>query len=343
MASLQEDIILFREALQKAEKPMFLYDDDPDGLSSFLLLYRYRKEGKGVFVKSSPVVDAKFVKTVEEYNPDVIFILDMPVVEQDFIDKVNRPIYWIDHHEPQKNTNVNYLNPRKYDDTDNRPTNYWAYKIVQQDQWIAVAGCLADWFLPDFAAEFSQQNPEILPAEIKTVEEALFTTQAGKISRIFSFILKGKSPETQKCIKILTRIQHFNELLKQTSAQGKFVYKKYETVNKEYEALLSSVSEKDVKGNIVLFSYHEKSTSFTSDLSNELLFKFPNKVILICREKSGEMKCSMRGAAYDLPQLIHSSLEGLDGYGGGHKHACGVCVKVKDFPTFLERVEKQIS
>jgi len=346
MRTVQDDVLVFREELLSAENPLFLYDDDPDGLTSFLLLYRKVKKGKGTFVKSVPKVGIEHLKHVEEYNPDKIFILDMPMVDQEFIDKAiaggKRKIIWVDHHESQKNTGVFYLNPRNYDDKDNRPTNYWCYQAVQQDQWISLAGCLADWFVPEFAAEFSKQYPKILPPEVTTIEEALFTTLAGRLSRIFSFILKGKSSDSVKCIKILTRIEHFNELLEQTTAQGNFVYKRYEAINQEYEELLASVSEKDLHGNLVLFMYHEKKTSFTSDLSNELIFKFPGKVILICREKGGEMKCSMRGATYDLPTIIHKSLEGLKGYGGGHMHACGVCVAVKDWDMFLERVKKEI-
>ncbi|MBS3136819.1 hypothetical protein J4232_00155 [Candidatus Woesearchaeota archaeon] len=346
MPSLQEDISFIRKELETSKKPLFLFDDDPDGLTSFLLLYRKIQRGKGIFIKSSPNIEKKYLKQVQEYGPDKIFILDMPIVEQEFIDGALQSgvqkILWIDHHEPQKNTGVYYLNPRNYIDADNRPTNYWAYLIVQQDQWIAIVGCLSDWFLPEFAAEFSSKYPEMLPSNITKVDEALFTTKIGGLSRIFSFILKGKSDDAKKCIKILTRLEHFDEVLHQTTAQGKFVYQKFEAINKEYLETLDNTKNAQIVGNLLLYKYSEMKTSFTSDLSNELLFKNPGKAILICREKSGEMKCSMRGANYDLPTIIHKSLEGLQGYGGGHTHACGVCVKLRDWDVFLERVKKEI-
>jgi hypothetical protein len=52
------------------QRPIFLFHDDADGLCSFLLLYRYKKEGKGIVVKSRPSVDSKFSKPVLEYDPD---------------------------------------------------------------------------------------------------------------------------------------------------------------------------------------------------------------------------------------------------------------------------------
>ena len=37
---MEEKMNHVRERLMQAEKPLFFFDDDPDGLTSFLLLYR---------------------------------------------------------------------------------------------------------------------------------------------------------------------------------------------------------------------------------------------------------------------------------------------------------------
>ena len=101
-------------------RPLYFFHDDPDGLCSFLLLYRHIKEGKGVIIKSSPRIDEKYLRKVEEYQPDKVFILDLAVVEQEFIDKVKVPIIWIDHHEPLERTKVKYFNPRVKNPKNNR-------------------------------------------------------------------------------------------------------------------------------------------------------------------------------------------------------------------------------
>ena len=77
-----------REHLDSCKRPLFFFDDDPDGTCSFILLYKYKGEGKGVPVKAAPIVDERFIHKVEEYQPDKVFILDVPMVSQDFLDEM---------------------------------------------------------------------------------------------------------------------------------------------------------------------------------------------------------------------------------------------------------------
>ena len=81
-----------REELNSCKNPLFFFHDDPDGLCSFLLLYRFINEGKGVIVKAAPRLDDKFLRKVEEYAPDKIFVLDIAIVEQSFIDNAKVPV-----------------------------------------------------------------------------------------------------------------------------------------------------------------------------------------------------------------------------------------------------------
>jgi len=83
--------------------------------------------------------------------------------------------------------------------------------------------------------------------------------------------------------------------------------------------------------------------SFTGELSNELLYRYPKKVILVAREKSGEMKCSLRTSpGLNLQKAIEKALNGVNGYGGGHEYACGSCVKFEDFDRFVEQLKDAI-
>ena len=162
--------------------------------------------------------------------------------------------------------------------------------------------------------------------------------------RIFSFVLKGKSSEVSKSIKVITRIESPYEILNQESAQGKFIYKRYEDVNKLYEPLFEDFlkTADKTKDKMVIFLYKDDKSSFTRDLSNEAVYKYPDKVILIAREKNDEMKCSLRASKIILPPLIEKALVGLEGYGGGHEHACGLNVKTEDFEEFLRRFKEMI-
>ena len=69
-----------KNVLTSVKRPLFYYDSDPDGLCSFLLFYRFVKEGKGVLVKSASHLDKRWKQQVDKYNPDSVFVLDMPGV-----------------------------------------------------------------------------------------------------------------------------------------------------------------------------------------------------------------------------------------------------------------------
>ncbi|MBW2991608.1 hypothetical protein KY345_00130 [Candidatus Woesearchaeota archaeon] len=340
----EKQIKEIREELEYCKRPLFFFHDDPDGLCSFLLLYRYVGEGKGICVKSSPKVDSKFLPKVEEYSPDKIFILDLALVNQDFLDKVKVPVIWIDHHDPIERDKVKYYNPRLEDPKDNTPVSYYCYQATQRedDLWVAVCGIVGDWFMMPLSKEFSKKYPYLLPARITKPDKVLFSTKLGDLIKILSFVLKGTTSEVMKCIKILTRIEDPYEILKQTTPRGKYIYKRAMQIKKEYDEMLKEAM-KAKKERVIKYTYAGGKYSFTKELSNELLFQNPDKVILVCRDKAGEMKCSLRsGAKVTLPPILERALKDVDGYGGGHEHACGTCVKKEDFQQFLDNLKREL-
>lgn len=273
--------------------------------------------------------------------PDKVFILDKPDVSQDFIDNVRVKIIWLDHHYPVKRHGIKYYNPRIKNKNDYRPTSYWCYKVVNQDLWIAMTGIIGDWYLPGFREKFYKEFPDLLPKNIKKPEDALYKTRIGLLAKVFSFIMKGKTIEVMQAIKVLTRINSPYEILDQTSAQGNYIYKRYLRTKQIYDELLEEANkEGKKKDKLLVYTYTDVKMSFTGDLSNELLYLFPNKVIIVGRLKSGEMKCSLRSSKIKILPILNKALEGIDGYGGGHDLACGACIKKKDWDRFLDRFTK---
>ena len=344
MALSKNQITQLRDHLDNCKNPLFFFDDDQDGLCSFLQLYRYKKEGKGIIVKTTPKLGSIFVNKVNEYQPDKIFILDIAVVEQDFLDEMKVPVIWIDHHGPFERDNVKYFNPRISNWEDNHPTSYMCHQVVQQDLWIATIGCVADWFIPTFINDFKKEYPDLIDKPYKMAGDIIYNTKLGFLTRIFAFVLKGNTNEVMKSIKVLTRIESPYEILKQETAQGKYIYKRYGEANKMYEPLIKDVLRTAEKTDekLVLFKYTDNKTSFTSELSNEAIYRHPDKIILIAREKNDEMKCSIRSSKIILPPLVEKCLIGLEGYGGGHEHACGLNVKTADFEEFVKRFKEMI-
>jgi nanoRNase/pAp phosphatase (c-di-AMP/oligoRNAs hydrolase) len=344
----------FRDELLSSKKPLIFFDDDADGTSSFLMMYKflkdYTEDVKGIIVKSSPELkDDIFLRKYEEYAPDKVFVLDKPLISQDFIDAIKRPMIWLDHHPLVQRTGIKYYNPLKHKskefNPDSRPTTYWAYKIVGNEKkdnlWIAMVGCVSDWFVPEFHRDFSRKYPDLLPKEtkIKSPGTILFETKLGLLCKIINFNLKYPTKESMTAVKILTRINDPYEILNQTTPAGKFIYKNYLFFNKIYDEMKSKVNI--TKDKLVLFEY-EDTYSLTADLSNELMYNNPDKLILIARYKGDEYRCSFRSITLDVRKMLENSLKGIDGYGGGHEHACGGSVKLKDWDKFLENLRKEL-
>lgn len=337
----QEQIRKLREALLTSKNPLFFFHDDPDGLCSFLLLYRSIREGYGIVIKAVPRIDVKFVRKVKEHMPDKLFVLDIAMMDQEFVEKAKLPIYWVDHHEPVKvEGRISYFNPLLFGK--NYPVTSICYDVVKRDMWLAMCGCVGDWFIPPFAAQFSKRYPDLLPPKIKDAETALYETQLGRLIRMLSFILKGKTKDVMQCVKILTRVESPYEVLNRTTPRSRFLYRHYVKIEKKYLDLYEEAIEHAKMNRIILFVYFRKDISYSSDLANELMHRFPNNVIIVAREKGGEFRCSIRSKKVRVLDILKKALEGVEGYGGGHPHACGANIDAKDFERFVKKFEQNI-
>lgn len=350
---LEKEIIELREALKTSKRPIIFFDDDTDGVSSFLLFYHYVKDHvedvKGIIVKSSPILkDDVYLRRIQEFQPDKVFILDKPMVHQDFLDKIKIPVYWLDHHPMQDKMNVHYFNPLRHKakgfDPDNRPTTYWAFKVTEEPDkylWIAMVGCIGDWFIPEFSKKFIKEYPDLWDKKIKIRNPGtvLYETVLGKLCRIIQFNLKGMTKDVQASFKIMTRINDPYEILNKTTSQAKLIFKNYENLEHKYQEIISRI--KITKDKLVLFMYND-NYSITSDLSSEIEYHHPNKLIIIARQKDDDMKCSIRAEKLDVRAILEKSLIGIEGHGGGHEHACGASIKQKDFDKFIENVRENI-
>ncbi len=326
-----------REELKDCHKPLFFFHGDPDGLASFLLLYRMVREGKGVAVKGQSELDESFFKKVEEYGPDKIFVLDIPVIDANFHEKlVNSkiPTVWVDHHDPKIMNGVKYYNPRLYDKTAYIPASYVCFEVAKNDLWIGAVGVAGDGLFPPFADEIRRVYPELLPEDVITADEVLLKSKLGELIKVFSFILNGKTSESNKCVNVLTRIKEPYEILEQSTPAGKFVYERFAKYNKKFTDLLRKAEKID--GDEVLTFIYTSDISFTKDLANEISYKFPDKIIIIGRDKDNEIKMSMRAKKMIIPSILKKSLEGIDGRGGGHEHACGSVVNKDHFERWLQ-------
>ena len=212
-----------RDWLDRAQNPVFFFDNDVDGLVSFLLLQRFIGRGKGVAIKSFPELNKGYARKINELNPDIIFILDKPMVDPVFFEEArmkNIPVIWIDHHPIQENTpeGVYYYNPLLGEDTSSEPVSYLCYKVSGKDNWLALTGCISDWFVPDFISEVRKKYPDLLENR-KEASEILYETKIGKLANILNFALKDKTGNVVDMLKALVKVKDPYEIL---SAEKKF-------------------------------------------------------------------------------------------------------------------------
>ena len=340
-----EQLKEIKKELEESENPLVLFDDDSDGLASYMLLKKCFDKINGVVIKSRPILDIGFLRKVEEYSPDKVFILDKPLVSQEFIDRVNVPIIWIDHHPPDKREGVRYYNPRLDNFEDNRCVSYWCYKVNKlcgrDDLWVAMVGVVGDWSLTELADEFCERYPELLKKP-ESAEEALFESKFGELVRIFNFILKGKTSDVNKAIRVLIKVKEPLDILEQRTREGKFIFRIAERVKKEYDKLLEKALKMKAKDKLFVFNYPSGKMSFTGELSNELLHRKPDKIILVAREKDGDMRLSLRSKRIKILPILEKVLKKVNGYGGGHEFAVGGNIKKEDYGKFVELLREEL-
>ena len=333
-----------RDKLEKSENPLFFFDDDHDGLTSFLLLFRKYKKGHGIMVPRNEHSDEFYLRKIDEYHADLVLTLDKPTINQTLIDQVKVPFIIVDHHPVLDVKGIKYVNPRIYDENDTRCTSYWSYQIAnnKEDSWLAATGIVADFFIPDKDFMKDYEYPELID-NAKEPPEALFTKPIGTLIKVFASCLKGKTSEVRKCISILRKLKNPYEILRQESKEGKFLWNRFVKINKGYEVLLHKALSVKPDKNIYMFNYETFDTSFTGQLSTELAYRINAKVFIIAREANGDVRMSIRGKGVKVAPILAKALKEIPGHGGGHDYACGASVKKEDFDKFIELFKKAVN
>lgn len=335
-----------REHLEKAQNPVFFFDNDPDGLCSFLILRRYFGKGKGVAIRSFPDLSQDYFRKVEELNADYIFILDKPIVSKEFFDKVrqkNIPCVWIDHHEVQTEipSFVSYYNSVLSEEKSGEPVTYLCYKITdkKEDLWLAVVGSISDRFVPDFYKEFEEKYPD-LKVEYKDAFDILYKSKVGRISKLFSFGLMDRTTNVVNMLRFLIKVKSLYEVLEEDK-NNYLMHKRFEQINSKYQLLLNKAVLLERISRKLLFFQYGGDLSISSELANELNYKFPDKIVAVAYVRGVKANISVRGR--NVRDLILKAIEGLeDATGGGHEDAVGAQVRVEDVERFKENLTRLV-
>ncbi|MFW5705238.1 MAG: DHH family phosphoesterase, partial [Nanoarchaeota archaeon] len=160
----------------------------------------------------------------------------------------------------------------------------------------------------------------------------------------FDCVFKLKEYEdVQRAFKKLEKLSPL-ELKVEILAGKTFPFKEYEQMKKDYSKILEkALKQKDEP----LFIFESKGkVAYTKTLSEELTYKLKKwKVVAIAFNKltTDSYRLSLRGNGVRVNDLVQKSLEGLDGYGGGHPYAAGGTIKKKDFDKFIQNLKSNFS
>jgi len=341
----EKQIEEIKEHLEKAQNPLFFFDNDNDGLVGFLLLRRFIGRGRGVAIKSFPDLNITYYHKVEEFKPDYVFILDKPVVSREFIERVlkdNIPIVWIDHHnvERPEYEGLSYYNPF-FNDGTNEPVSYLCYKITgnKEDMWLAMIGCISDCYMPDFYPDFEKKYPDLVKSNAKSAFDLLYNSEIGKISRVLDFSLKDSTTNVVSMMKFMTKVNGPMDILEENLKTAQ-ILKRHDEINTKYQLLMKKAREQ-ASEKLIYFQYGG-SLSLSGNLSNQLIYEYPDKIIVVVFIKGDVANISLRGGK-DIRKLTLESIKGIDGAtGGGHKNATGAKMSVSDLPRFKEKVEELV-
>ncbi len=351
-----KQMLEIKEHLEKAQKPLFYYDNDADGLCSYVLLKRFYNKGKGVAIRSFPGLNKNYARKVKELNADYVFILDKPVIELEFFEEmleIGIPVVWIDHHDIKEN-NIEELKEKfdnlfvynwsknKGKEKSDEPVTYWIYKTLgkKEDLWIALVGCISDHYLPEFSHYFSKEFPDLWRKGIKEPFDALFETEIGKIAEAFNFGLKDSTTNIVKFQNFLCSVKFPKDVFEETNRNYEF-RKKYSDIKKKFNVLIEKAS-KEIENNLLFFSYGG-DLSISSEVANKLSHIFKDKFIVVIYRKEGVSNVSMRGKkAKDILENILEKNELENASGGGHEDAVGARIKTSDLDKFKKMIEAEL-
>ena len=336
-----------REHLEKAQNPIFLYDNDVDGLSSYILLRKFTGRGKGVAVKSHPNIDVNYAKRVQELNGDYVFVLDRHSLGNDFVKEIEMlqiPIVWIDHHdvsnEEHSYSMLHRYNPMKNKKKSAEPTTYLCYSATKrsEDIWLVMVGCIADHYMPDIVDDFVERYANLWGKSIKEPFEALYSTGIGRIARAISFGLKDSISHVVELQNFLIECDSPYAVEAGLESDSAFALK-YKEIMKKYSALLLDAT-KNGEEKLIFYNYSGQ-LSISSDLSNQLSYIYPNSYICVCYSSGPITNISLRGD--NVKKILAEILPMLDGAtGGGHRDAVGARIKTENLEAFRKELEKRI-
>ena len=140
-------------------------------------------------------------------------------------------------------------------------------------------------------------------------------------------------------LRFLIGVKSPYEVLEESN-KNREMHIRFRQISKKSEKFIEKAKSISEKGKILFFQY-SGDLSISADLSNELTYLFPEKIIVVIYTTGIKANISVRGEK--IKDLVLKSLKDLDGAtGGGHENAVGAQVKIADLEKFKENMKNNL-
>lgn len=331
----------FLDKIQPGASVLIIHHTDADGCCAGAIIYKYlaKKGIKNISTASpsfSPRIGEKTQKALTRGPPDYLIVVDLGCESADFLSGLSNttPVLVVDHHciRDQSFGNSTLVNPCNLDlpTSFNPSATYLCHKIAEESDWLAVIGTYGD------------KGESKIQGLSKQVQEKYGITEE-EILRAAHLIDCAESVEqggAQKAISALIESNTFSDILEHPEL-NKFAGKIQSEIDKTFASYQENVIIDDSLDLIILpikTKYNIKSA-----ISNFLQEKHPDKVILICEDRGGKVRISLRTMReMDFPEIIRKSLKGIGGTGGGHSKAAGLTLPNGTLDQFLDNFKREL-
>jgi len=294
------------------------FHDDTDGVCSAAIVIAYLRQ-----INIRPKLFCgdleEEMKEISERNFDKIIILDFPVDQYpEFLEDLEKKnVLVVDHHPITNDLNkvgILHVNPRFKDPKKYISTSRIIFRICKK------VG------LKNY--EFLKRLGDVGDYVIKGTEEEK------EADRLIAAVKAIKG--TKSLIGVAKNISRIKEL-------KHFIYGEYGKYKDRFEKELEEQidSFKSEEGKVIFFEV-KSEYNILAYLSSYIFELFPEKTIVLYRERMGTYGISGRSKKYNMGKIFKKASEGI-GKGGGHPVAAGARIKSRYFDKFKKRVMRLIS
>jgi len=117
------------------------------------------------------------------------------------------------------------------------------------------------------------------------------------------------------------------------------MHKRFKELNNKYRKLFQNAMKVGNSLENVLFFKYSGETKFSQNLSDELMYNFPERIIVVAFVDQAKVTMSIRGE--NVREKVMKILENFeDATCGGHANSIGAKIRIDDLEKFEEKVRK---